>query len=459
MINRKIFRDNDIRGIYPTDLDEGVMYKLGQALAVKFKPRKVALGKDMRESSESLLAALEDGLLSQGVNVVDLNMITTPMAYFAAAKYDYDLVGIVSSSHNPKEYNGLILAKKGGWPTNDEELEDLYRIATSKEMKGMDKEGKRSERDILDDWMQHAFTLIDESKIKKMKVVFDAGNSVAGIELTPALRKLKQIEATRMYFEPDGSFPHHIPNPLLKSTLRDLKEKVIREKAAMGLSYDGDADRVLMVDEKGVVVDGSMLTAYLCKYLLQKHKGGICLYTKVMSKIVPETIEKYGGKAHVVDVGHSYIKTKMRKEEAVFAGEHSGHFYFKDNYYNDSALIATLVILQAVSEDGRPVSEQMSEFCKYNKIDEISLQVEDRDKFIAKMEEYFQEQAKRMDKPEKVTHRDGITFEFEDYWFNLRPSGTEPVVRLNLESYKKGKANRLAKEVVVAARQCGAKIS
>lgn len=299
--------------------------------------------------------------------------------------------------------------------------------------------------------------MVETKKIKTLKVVFDAGNSVEAVELSPVLRRMAQIKSEKLYFVPDGSFPNHIPNPLLSETLTDLRKKVVEIGADLGLAYDGDGDRVLMVDEKGDIVPGSEMTAFLAKHILLTHQEEhpAMLYTGVMSKIVPETIKKYGGRAIKVHVGHSFIKEKMRKENALFAGEHSGHFYFRENFYSDSALVATLKLFEAISRGDGPVSKQLSEFRKYAKHEEISIAVTDRERFIAMMEEVLGRRTSKLIKPEKVSHRDGVTFEFDDFWFNIRPSGTEPVVRLNLEVYKKSELEEKTKTILSIAKSTG----
>lgn len=455
-IEAKIFRDNDIRGVYPRDLDEGVMYKIGQALREVFAVKKVAIGHDMRASSPTLVRALSDGLLSQGVDVLQLSMISTPMAYFAAATLSVDLAMIVSSSHNPKEYNGLILAKRGGLPTSEEELSKLLEEALAPTERVAKEKGKEEQYNLLDRWLEHVLSMIDIKKIKPLKVVFDAGNSVEAVELSPVLRRLTKIKAEKLYFVPDGSFPNHIPNPLLPEAMVEVRKKVVAMGADVGFAYDGDGDRVIMVDEKGEIVDGSTMTAFLAKEILARHReeSPAMLYTGVMSRMVPETIKKYGGRAIKVHVGHSFIKKKMREENALFGGEHSGHFYFRENYYNDSALIGTLKLLEAISLGEGPVSKQVAEFRRYGKHEEISIEVEDREQFIAMMEESLSHKAK-VDRPVRITARDGVTFDFEDWWFNLRPSGTEPVVRLNIETYKKRALEEKTKAILKIAQQTG----
>jgi len=453
--DRKIFRDNDIRGIYPTDLDEGVMYKVGQALATKYKAKRVAVGRDMRVSGPSMQRALVDGFMSMGVRVYDLGMITTPINYFAGSLMKVDLACIVSSSHNPKEYNGLIIAKKNGAATTEAELEDIIRLSRAPTVLP-GKRGSEQRKQIMGLWIDHVFGIISPKEIKPMKVVFDTGNGVEAVELEPALERLPQIKAIKMFFEPDGNFPNHIPNPLLSKTLVGLRKRVKKEKADVGFSYDGDGDRVIMVDEKGKAVEGSVMTAYLAKYFLEHRRYSVkpaMLYTSVMSRIVPEKIEEYGGRALKAPVGHSLIKAMMRQKHALFAGEHSGHFYFKDNYYADSALVGTLVLLAAISSDPRPLSEQLKEFRVYAKQEEISVKVQDRDEFIDGMRKALEGGKTTLGKPKKVTGGDGVTFDFEEFWFNLRPSGTEPVVRLNIEAYKADKLEGIVKKILSVVRR------
>lgn len=457
-VEREIFRDNDVRGIYPEQLDEGVMYRLALVLSEMYLPRSVSVGRDMRLSGPWLTRALIDGFVRAGVKVFDLGMITTPMNYFASKELKADLACIVSSSHNPKEYNGLIIAKKNGRATDKKDMEQLAKGMMGKIGLKMREKGKVVNKQIMDRWMDHVFSLVNPRAIRPMKVVLDAGNSVAGMELTEALERLPQIKPVRMFFKPDGNFPNHLPNPLLSATLKGLSKRVREEKADCGFSYDGDADRVIMVDEKGRVVEGSLMTAYLAKYLLEHRKYSTkpkMLYTSVMSQIVPKKISEYGGTALLAPVGHSLIKAMMRKYRAVFAGEHSGHFYFKENNYNDSALLGTLMLLVAVSSDERPVSKQMEEFRIYEKADEMSIKVDDRDRFIEMVLQVITSNQSGLGKPERVDTVDGITVKYGDYWFNLRPSGTEPVVRFNIEAFEIGKLESRKGQVLTMLKKLG----
>ena len=457
-VEREIFRDNDIRGIYPEQLDEGVMYRLALVLSDIYQPKSVSVGRDMRLSGPWLSRALIDGFVRAGVKVFDLGMITTPMNYFAAKELKVDLACIVSSSHNPKEYNGLIIAKDKGRATEKDDLEQLAKGMMGEVHLKEKVKGKVVSKQIMNRWMDHVFSLVNPRAIRPMKVVFDAGNSVAGIELVEALNRLPQIKAVKMFFEPDGSFPNHLPNPLLSATLKGLSKRVREEKADCGFSYDGDADRVIMVDEKGRVVEGSLMTAYLAKYLLEHRKYTTrpkMLYTSVMSQIVPKKISEYGGTPLLAPVGHSLIKAMMRKNRAMFAGEHSGHFYFKENNYNDSALVGTLILLTAISSDERPVSKQVEEFRIYEKAEEMSVKVDDRDRFIEMVLQVITSDQSSLGKPKQIRRTDGITVEYGDFWFNLRPSGTEPVVRFNIEAYEVGKLERRRGQVLSMLKKLG----
>lgn len=456
MINLKIFRDSDIRGIYPDDLNEEAVMGIVDGLVSQFGPHKVAIGMDMRVSGPSLKQAAIDRFVDLGVEVVDLGLITTPMSFYASWKLDVDLSIIISASHNPKEYNGLIITARGGEPVGKEMLKELAKVVNDRPLEEVETKAEVQSLDITDEWVSYAFSIVGAEKIKPLKVVLDNGNSVTSVALQPALERLIEVEAVKLFWEPDGTFPNHMPNPLLLETLKDLKETVKKEEADLGIAYDGDGDRMMIVDEKGEFVTGSELTAYLDKYLLEQRKyqqKPTFLYTTVMSRIVPETIERYGGRAVQVGVGHANIKAQMKKEGAVFAGEHSGHFYFKENHNADSALLATLLILAAVSSDTRSVSEQMKEFRVYAQNEEISLRVEDRDEFIKKATELFTSEGKP-----KISQGDGVTFDYPGYWFNLRPSGTEPVVRLNIEAYQPDKLEGVVKQILKIVEQAGGEI-
>ncbi len=427
MLWNSIFHQYDIRGIYPTQLNEDTYYIIGRALAVYLKVDKIAVGHDMRLSSPSLFNALTSGIIDQGVSVVNLGLISTEMNYFASGKYGYGANVIISASHNPAEYNGLKIVTKGVVPLHgDFGLPQIKKLAEINDFTKPVQKGTSETFDILDAWIEHLMKFIDPVKLKPLKVVIDAGNGMGGL----AWEKLKDklpIEIIPMYFTPDGHFSHHLPDPLKAENVAELKSKIKSVKADLGFAVDGDADRIFMVDDTGQQLSGTITSAILASYLLGKWGPATILYNAVCGKILPETIEKYGGKPVRVRVGHSYIKEAMKRENALFAGEHSGHFYFRDNFFADSSTIAGLIFLEYLSGVNKPLSYLCADFSKYKSSGERNYKVADAAKVIKEIEGKFADAT-------SVDFVDGLSVWYPDFWFSLRASNTEPMVRLNLEA-------------------------
>ena len=425
-IPEQIFKAYDFRGIYPTEIDNDVMERIGRAFAVFAKSSKILVGYDMRLSVPETSIAFIKGVTSMGVDVVDLGKISTDTIYFASGHYD--LPGaMITASHNPKEYTGIKFCRPGAEPIGKETgLENMKELVLKNDWVEVKDIGKiEKNENILQEFSIHCHKFIDKEKIKPLKIVIDAGNGMAG-KIVPVVFKDLPCEITPLYFELDGSFPNHQPSPIELENNLDLIAKVKEIDADLGIAFDGDADRAFFIDEKGEMVDSSLVVAMVAKKMLEKNSGATIIYNVVVSKIVPELAEKMGGKAFMSKVGHSYIKQDMKETGAVFAGEHSGHYYFKDNYRADSGIITALVVLQMLSESNGKMSELLEEFKVYSKIEETNFKVEDKDLVINKLKEKFRD---------KITQDfDGVTFDFGDWWFNVRPSNTEPVLRLNLEA-------------------------
>ena len=333
--NQNIFRDYDIRGVYPNDLNEDSFYIIGQSLARYFNAEEIAVGRDTRLSSPALFKALTEGITSLGVNVVDLGLISTEINYFASGFYRFPASVIVSASHNPPQYNGLKIVKAGVVPLHGSYgLPEIKLLAVKNQFEPARTKGKLRKFSVMDDWIKHLLSLIDLKSIKPLKVVIDAANGMGGITWNALIPHLP-LDVIPLYFEPDGHFPNHLPDPLVSKNLEDLKKQVRAKSADLGFAIDGDADRLFVVDDKCELVSGSLTTAMLAEHLLEKYPKSPVLYSVTCSKIVPETIKNSGGVPLKTRVGHSYIKTEMRKHNAVFAGEHSGHFYFRDNFFAD----------------------------------------------------------------------------------------------------------------------------
>ncbi len=428
-ITPNIFRDYDVRAIVPDELDKEGAERIGQVLVELFKPETVALGHDMRVSADDIAGGIAEGVMKQGADVVDLGLISTDMAYFAAGKYGFDLALSISASHNPPEYNGFKLVKKNAIAVSgDSGIYKIRDLATSnRKIKTSLKKGKRVKKNIVDDYVKHCLNFINVKKVKPFKVVIDAGNAMAGY-LIPKFAPFLPLKIIPLYFELDGTFPNHIPNPLKPENVADLEKKVLTEKADLGMAFDGDADRIYFIDEKAKFINGTIITAIIAEALLKKHPGETILYNAVVGRIAPETIKKFGGKGIRVRVGHTLIKEAMRKHNALFAGEHSGHYYFRENYYADSAFIAMLSCLELFSEKNKPLSLIASEFDKYPIIPETNFEVEDKTAMMEKIESAYKKKATKID------WLDGISVWFKDSWINVRPSNTQPLLRLNIEA-------------------------
>ena len=427
-IDPAIFKAYDVRGIYGQDLTDEIAYRIGRAAALYLQVPEIAVGRDMRLSSPQLAAAIIQGITDQGVNAIDLGMTTTDELYFAVGKFNYAAGVMITASHNPGKYNGMKFCRAQAFPISLESgLADIRDLAIRGEFPEPSNKGQVIQRDVTEEYISHALSFIDVSKIKPLKVVIDAGNGMAGLVMPRVFEHLP-CTLIPLYFELDGNFPNHPASPIEPENMEDLQKKVRETGADLGAAFDGDADRMFPVDEHGDVVDGSMVTAIVSQSLLRKQPGSTILYNLIVSKSVPELVQKMGGNAVRTRVGHSYIKAEMRRLNAIFGGEHSGHFYFRDNWFADSGLIAFLITLELVSIEGKPLSELLKPLDKGARSGEINSTVNDVQGKLQALEEHFGKQAQSVD------HLDGITLDFGDWWFNVRPSNTEPLLRLNVEA-------------------------
>jgi len=425
-----IFKAYDVRGIYPDTINEEIMQNFGIAFVNKFSAKKVAVGYDGRISSPALKEALFSGLTEAGADVVDLGISTTDMTYVASAYYnDIDGAIMITASHNPKQYNGLKAVSKGAVALSGEdglfEIRDM--LTTDKFQKG-DTKGKAEERDIYKDYGNKLISLIDKLALKPLRVVVDAGNGVAGHIIEKIFKDLP-IEIIPLYFEIDGNFPNHQPSPIEDKNVIDLKRMVLDEKADLGLAFDGDGDRVYFIDEKGQTITASVIMAMVVKNLLEKNPGARILYNVVCSWCVRESIVKYGGTPSITPVGHSLIKAQMRREDGFFAGEHSGHYFYKNLYYADSGMLTALIVMELISKLNQPISALAAEFNNYFVSGEINTEVADPKGKIEEIEAKYHDG--------KQSTLDGLSVEFDDWWFSLRSSNTEPLLRLNVEAKTK----------------------
>ncbi|HEY0753632.1 MAG TPA: phosphomannomutase/phosphoglucomutase [Ktedonobacteraceae bacterium] len=427
-IDPNIFSSYDIRGIYGQNLNDEVAYLIGRAAAHYLQVPVIAVGRDMRLSSPQITAALIRGITDQGANAIDLGMTTTDELYFAVGKFDYPAGVMVTASHNPGKYNGMKFCRAQAFPVSKETgLAAIRDLAISGNFPEPAHKGTVTQQNVLDAYVEHALSFIDVNKIKPLKVVIDAGNGMASMAMPRVFEKLPCV-LIPLYFELDGSFPNHPASPIEPENMEDLQKKVREVGADLGAAFDGDADRMFPVDEHGEIVDGSLVTAIAANSLLKKFPGSTILYNLIVSKSVPELVEQLGGKSFRTRVGHSYIKAEMRTHNAVFGGEHSGHFYFRDNWYADSGLIALLMTLELVSTGGKPLSQMLQPLDHWVRSGEYNSTVADTKSKLAALEEHYGKSAQAVD------HLDGVTFDFGTWWFNVRPSNTEPLLRLNIEA-------------------------
>jgi phosphomannomutase len=424
-----LFKAYDIRGLVPQEMDESVAYRIGRAIVSFLDVDTVVVGRDMRVSGESMQAALMDGIMDQGANVVDIGLVSTDTLYFAVGKYGYPAGVMITASHNPASYNGFKICKEEAkalsMDTGIGDIRDLVLSGDFGETRG--ERGTREERDVLEAYAEHALGMIDTSIIKPLKIAVDAGNGMAG-KLTPPIFERLPLEIVPLYFELDGTFPNHEANPIEPENIRDLQRAVVEQGCDLGVAFDGDADRMFLIDENGTFIGGDMTTAMVSIQMLKKNPGSAVVYNLICSRTVPEIIEEHGGRAIRSRVGHSFIKALMREEDAIFGGEHSGHFYFRDNWYADSGLIAMLSVVELISEEGQPLSEILAPIDSRVRSGEINTEVRDVQGTIDKVEQHFSSQGAEIDR------LDGLTVGFDEWWFNLRGSNTQPLLRLNVEA-------------------------
>lgn len=423
-----IFKAYDVRGLYPKELDEETARRLGYAFGRSLGGTgTVAVGRDMRPSSTPLSEALADGLLRAGCSVLEIGLVTTPCLYFVVGKKKCKGGVMITASHNPAQYNGFKLCGEGAVPIGSESgLKELEAAVSKKEKlpEGAKAGAKKSAIDPKPEYIEHLLGLAG-GKIGKLEVAFDCGNGAVGSVLPLLLAKLAQIAATRLYFEPDGTFPNHEANPLVEENLRDVKRAVKEKKCDLGVAYDGDGDRVFFIDEAGETIPADLMTALLAKRVLAKEKGAAIVYDLRSSRVVAEEVKAAGGVPVEERVGHAFIKKTMRDRSSPFAGELSGHFYWRDHFYCDSALVTTVKVL-AIASEGKKLSELVKPLRRTSRSGEINFEVEDKDGALARLEKAFP--------GAEVTKLDGVTVRLKDFWFNARKSNTEPLLRLNVEA-------------------------
>src|SRR5918997_950879 len=431
-MDESIFKAYDIRGRYPDALNENVARKIGRAYVsfLGLSGSRVVVARDMRLSGEALEEAFIEGVTQAGADVLDLGLVSTAALYFAVGHLEEPGGAMITASHNPKDYNGLKLCREDAIAlSGDEGISQIRDLITSDKLpESGEHAGSVEEGDITEDYAEHCLSFIDAEGLRPLKIVVDAGNGMAGKMLPPIFEKLP-FEYVPMYFDLDGSFPNHPPNPIEPQNMEDLQKRVVAEGADFGVAFDGDADRCFVVTQKGETISGDILATLVAKNVLEKEPGATIVYSAVCSKALPELVRREGGKPIRTKAGHSIIKPQMRKNNAAFGGEHSGHFYFRDNYFADSGIVAMLTVPELVGRQENPLSELLVPINPYFRSGEINSEVENQDEVLKRVEEHYAER----DNPE-IDHLDGLTVDYGDWWFNLRPSNTEPLLRLNVEA-------------------------
>jgi phosphomannomutase len=430
-LNPSIFKAYDVRGLYPGEVNEDAAWAIGAAFVVYLKARRIGVGRDMRLSSPALARAFIDGATSRGANVVDYGMIPTDMLYFAVARDGLDGGVEVTASHNPKEYNGLKMVRREALPlSGDAGIGDIRdMIAANRLSEPAASRGQLESRDVVDAYVDHVLSFIDPAIVRPVNVVLDAGSGMAGL-VAPKLFDRLPCRVTKLCFDVDGRFPNHEANPLIEENRRDLVERVVADQADIGIAWDGDADRCFFIDGSGEFISGDFITALLSEAFLLKSPGATVIYDLRASHAVKDTAAAHGGVALMNRVGHAFFKRRMRETNAIFGGEVTGHYYFRDNFYADNGFIPALLILELMSKKGQGLRALVEPLrTRYFISGEINTKLSSMDAVPAKLDQL----AVRY-RDAKQYSLDGISVEYPDWHFNVRPSNTEPLLRLNLEA-------------------------
>ena len=443
MLDPKVFKAYDIRGVYPTEIDEDGAYRVARAYVEHFALRTIAVGRDMRLSGPSMTGATIEGAADGGADVIDIGMVGTEMLYHAVGELDLDGGIAVTASHNPGQYTGMKIVRAGALPVGgDSGLEEIRQRAELP-FGAVARRGEVRPTDIWDGFVAKTLSFVDRDAIRPLKVVVDAANGMAGAMLPPVLDRLPQLDVVRCFFEPDGAFPNHEPNPLLPENRTFIVERTRAEGADLGVAYDGDADRCFFVDDTGEFVPGDFATALLARAMLEQEPGARIIYDVRASWAVPHAIEEAGGVPLVNRVGHAFIKERMREVDALFAGEVSAHYYFRAFTRADTGVVPFLVMLQLLSRSGRKLSELLAPFrAAYFLSGEINTPVANVDGKLREIEERYAAAGGR------ISHLDGVSVDFDNWHFNVRPSNTEPLLRLNLEALDEPEMERRRDEVL-----------
>jgi phosphomannomutase len=448
-INPSIFKAYDVRGLYPSEVNEEAARQIGRGFVAYLQAKRIAVSRDMRVSSPSVAAAFVEGARAQGAEVVDYGMMGTDMLYYAVARDKHDGGAQITASHNPKEYNGIKMVRKEAFPlSGDAGIGDIRDMIVSGRLpEDAPQPGGLTRMHVLEDYVRHVLSFIDPAIIQPFNVVLDAGNGIAGM-VAPHLFENLPCRITALCFEVDGTFPNHEANPLIEENRRDIVERVKQEKADIGIAWDGDADRVFFIDGTGEFVAGDFVTALLAEAFLIKHPGSKVVYDVRASYAVKDIVAKYGGTALMNRVGHAFFKRRMREENAIFGGEVTGHYYFRDNFFADNGFIPALLILELMSRKKQTLAELLAPLReRYFISGEINTRVSDMHVAQEKMDGLA-----AMYTEGRVYTLDGVSAEFHDWHFNVRASNTEPLLRLNLEATTPEKMEQKRDEVLAFIR-------
>jgi phosphomannomutase len=453
VVSPQIFKAYDVRGTYPDQIDDDVAYRVGRGFArvlrdLRGKPEgalSVAVGRDMRLHSPTLAEAFSRGLVDEGCAVLDIGMVGTEMVYYAVGSHELDGGVSVTASHNPRQWAGFKLVREGAVPlSGDRGIPDVQRVVETEDFSQPSGQGSVEHSDLYEPFRRHVLGFIDPGAIRPVKVVLDGGNGMAGRMIGPILDSFP-ITGDRLYFEPNGEFPGHEPNPLLPENRKLIMDTVLEREAELGIAWDGDADRCFFIDDQGQFVPGDFLTALLAEAILAKEPGATILYDVRASRAVPETVERLGGHAVVNRVGHAFFKARMPEEGAAFGGEVSGHYYFRDFWNADSGVIPALLVLELLSVRQKTMSELLRPYReKYHISGEINSTVDDQEGKMREIAERYEDC--------EVTWLDGVSVDCGSFHFNVRPSNTEPLLRLNLEAFSEEELEARTQEVLALIR-------
>ncbi len=440
-----VFKAYDVRGIYGTELTDELAYCVGRALVVYLKAKSIAVGHDMRSHSGPLYKNLIQGMMDEGAVVHKIGLCETPALYFAVHHLKTDGGAMITASHNPPEYNGIKLTRKQALPIGQGNgMEEIKALATSLKNKPKKKGGRQKDVDIWKAYVKHVTSFL--SKPRPLNIVIDAANGMSGFTVPKVFRQLP-FNVTPLYFELDGTFPNHEANPLKEENTRDLQKLVKKQKADLGIAFDGDCDRAFFITEKGERIPADFLEAFVADYLLKKHPKSTVLYDVRSTWVVKETVERAGGKAFMSKVGHAFIKKQMRETNAVFAGELAGHFYFRNNFFTDSGIIAAMHVLQILCESAKPFSQLIKPYLRYCQSGEINFTVKNADRVLAQIPKLYNDGT--------LCDIDGIRVDYQDYWFSVRKSNTEPLIRLTAEAKTASLLNHKVKELSKLVKKYG----